>query len=142
MTPEARTRLRNLLIHHEGYRQFPYTDTTGHLTIAIGRNLTDRGISVNEALTLLEDDITFFTNKLRAVIPLFDRLNDARQIVLVNMCFNLGVNGLLRFKSMLKALENKDYEEAAKQMLNSKWAEQVGQRAHDLSTIMKDGELS
>jgi lysozyme len=141
MTPEARQKLKNLLVQHESYRQFPYVDTTGHLTIGIGRNLKDRGISLNEALYLLEEDEVYFTNKLSSILKFWDDLNEARQIVLVDMCFNLGLQGLLGFKEMMLALEAKDYQRAANEMLDSKWSEQVKDRAVCLANIMRAGEI-
>lgn len=141
MSPEGRQKLKGLLLHHESYRQFPYTDTTGHLTIGIGRNLVDRGISTTEAFYLLDEDITYFTNKLNHYLSFFLKLSENRQIVLIDMCFNVGVQGFLGFKDMMLALESHDYERAAHEMLNSKWAQQVGERASQLATIMCTNEL-
>ncbi len=141
MTPEARLKLKNLLIKHESYKQFPYVDSTGHLTVGIGRNLTSRGISSNEALYLLDEDILYFYSKLNHILKFFVDLSENRQIVLVDMCFNLGVQGLLNFTQMILALEAQDYDRAAQEMLNSKWAEQVGERASMLASIMKTGNL-
>src|ERR1700689_3447007 len=119
MTPESRSRLKHLLVSHKKYEQFPYVDTTGHLTIGIGRNLTDRGISTNEALQLLDDDILYFTSRLSHLFPEFNDLDDNRKIVLVDMCFNLGINGFFGFEKMLDAIRFKDYEKAAQEILNS-----------------------
>jgi lysozyme len=141
MTPQGRQKLKSLLISHESYKQFPYVDNTGHLTIGIGRNLNDRGISTSEAYYLLEDDIIYFTNKLNHFLSFFCRLNEARQIVLIDMCFNLGIQGLLNFTKMISALESDDYERTANEMLDSKWATQVGERATCLANIMRKGEF-
>lgn len=141
MTPEARQKLKNLLVQHESYKQFPYVDTTGHLTIGIGRNLKDRGISLNEALYLLDGDELYFSNKLSSSLKFFDDLDEPRQIVLVDMCFNLGLQGLLGFKEMMLAIEAKDYERAAQEMLESKWATQVNERATCLARIMRSGDI-
>jgi lysozyme len=141
MTPEGKQKLRSLLVQHESYRQFPYVDTTGHLTIGIGRNLADRGISQTEAFYLLDEDASYFTSKLSHYLPFFLKLSENRQIALVDMCFNLGVQGFLNFKDMILALESHDYERAAKEMLDSKWAGQVGNRAVKLAQIVKTNEL-
>jgi lysozyme len=141
MTPEAKAKLKNLLVNNESYKQFPYTDITGHLTIGIGRNLSDRGISTTEALQLLDDDIIYFISKLSHYVSFFYELSDNRKIVLVDMCFNLGINGFLQFQNMLQALENKDYETAAKEILNSKAAEQCPERYQQLADIMRTDEL-
>lgn len=141
MSPEGTLKLKKLLIQHEAYKQFPYTDTTGHVTIGIGRNLTDRGISIIEANMLLEEDISYFTDKLTRYIPLFYKLSENRKIALVDMCFNLGLRGFLSFKKMIAALESGDYQRAAKEMLDSKWATQVGLRASRLASIIQSGDL-
>lgn len=141
MTPEARQKLKGLLVQHESYRQFPYTDLTGHLTVGIGRNLTDRGISQNEAYFLLDEDISYFHAKLMHYLDCFEKLNMPRQVALVDMCFNLGLQGFLNFKEMVSALEAHDYARAADEMLDSKWAQQVGERAVRLANIVRSGEL-
>lgn len=141
MNPESRVKLKNLLVQHESFRQFPYTDTTGNLSIGIGRNLSDRGISSTEALQLLDDDIFYFSSKLSNLVPFFDKLDDNRKIVLVNMCFNLGVNGFLGFKEMLAACKSREWETASKEILDSKAAHQDRNRYEQLAYIMKTGEL-
>ncbi len=108
------------LERHEGLRLKPYRDTVGKLTLGIGRNLDDKGITPQEARMLLHNDIEYFKRSIEVNIGVYSRLNDCRQNVLLNMAFNLGIAGLKTFKNMLLALENSDYEEAAKQMLSSK----------------------
>ncbi len=142
MTPEGRQKLKALLTAHESYKQFPYSDTTGHITVGIGRNLTDRGISPTEANYLLDDDIVYFSSKLSHFLPFFSILDENRQIALIDMCFNVGLQGFLNFKNMIIALEAKDHERAAHEALNSKWAEQVGEkRATCLANIIRTGEI-
>lgn len=141
MTPESKLKLKQLLVQHESYKQFPYTDTTGHLTIGIGRNISDRGISTTEALYLLDDDIIYFTSKLNHHLSFFSSLNENRQIALIDMCFNLGIQGFLGFNNTIAALEAENYQLASECMLDSKWAEQVGQRATTLAGIVRTGEI-
>jgi lysozyme len=141
MTPDGHTKLKKLLVSHESYRQYPYVDTTGHITIGIGRNLNDRGISTTEAFYLLDDDIVYFSSKLNHYLPFFSSLTESRQIALIDMCFNLGTQGLLNFKEMIAALEKGDYETASKEMLDSKWSQQVGERASCLASIIRTGEI-
>jgi lysozyme len=141
MSPEARQKLKGLLLKHESFKPFVYTDTTHHLTIGIGRNLSDRGISQDEALILLDDDIFYFSSKLSTLLPYFDKFDDNRKICIVDLCFNLGIRGLLGFKEMLAALERKDYESAATEILNSKGATQCVERYQELAYIMRTGEL-
>jgi lysozyme len=129
--------LTNLLFKHEGLRLKPYFDIVGKLTIAVGRNLDDVGISESEALFLLCNDIESITSHLKT-IPAFNTLNTNQKIALSNMTFNLGFHGILRFKKMWAALEANNYQLAAKEMLNSKWAEQAPLRAKELSNLIRE----
>ena len=132
--------LVDMLIRHEGLRLKPYTDTVGKLTIGVGRNLTDVGISKQEAMYLLHDDIQKVQEQL-AEQSWFSGLNEARQMAITDMAFNLGLQGLLGFKKAIAALQAGDFASAASEMLNSKWAEQVGARARELANIVRTGEL-
>ena len=133
-------RLKKVLIRHEGLRLKPYRDTVGKLTIGVGRNLEDRGITKEEALFMLHNDIKAVIEELDRRIPWWRELDDIRQEVLVNMAFNLGVPRLMRFKRFLSALERRDYEKAAEEMLDSRWAEQVKRRAKELAYAMRHGK--
>ncbi|GAB7024720.1 glycoside hydrolase family protein [Salidesulfovibrio brasiliensis] len=128
---------------HEGFRARPYLCSAGKTTIGWGRNLDDRGISQEEAEVLLEHDIEGAINGLAERMPEFTLLIHAgeqvRAWVLVNMAFNLGVHGLLEFRRMREALRCADYAEAAEQMLDSRWAKQVGGRALELAEQMRRG---
>jgi lysozyme len=132
--------LRQQLIRHEGCVLLPYTDTTGHITIGIGRNLTDRGISEATALQMLEEDIRSHVSELSAALPWFERLDDVRQLVLADMAVNMGVPKLLTFRETLAAVESGDYVQAGEHMLDSLWARQVKVRAQTLAWMMKTGE--
>jgi len=132
--------LEEQLIRHEGYRRFPYKCSAGKLTIGIGRNIDDVGISKDEAIHLLENDIKQCKYDLHARYPVIKTLDETRQNVLVNMCFNLGIVRIAQFKKMWAALRVQDFPEASRQMLDSKWAKQVGKRADELAEIMKTGE--
>jgi lysozyme len=137
MTPEAKLKLRQLLTKHEDIKLFPYADTIkGKLTIGCGRNLTDRGISLTEAFTLLDDDIIYFSAKLAQYLPWFSELSENRQIALIDLTFNVGVQGVLNFTNFLHLLEQKDYVSAADDLLKTKWADQVGERAPCLANII------
>lgn len=125
---------------HEGLRLKPYYCTEGKLTIAYGRNLEDRGVSQDEADYLLANDLVFFKDRLAKELPWYLQLSEVRQAVLVNMAFNLGVDGLLKFKRMLSAAHKGNYELAAVEMLDSRWAGQVGYRAQELSEQMRTNE--
>lgn len=125
------------LIDHEGLRLKPYRDTVGKLTIGVGRNLDDVGITESEARTLLENDISTVCRELDRALPWWRDLSEPRQRALADMAFNLGTPRLLGFKRMIAALERKDYEEAANEMLLSQWADQVKSRAVRLAAAMR-----
>ena len=131
--------LKDQLIRHEGLRLTVYDCPAGYKTIGVGRNLEGKGITEEEAMYLLDNDIKDFQESLSRELPWFDSLDECRKNILTNMAFNLGISGLLKFKNTLSAVENKDWEEAASQMLDSRWAEQVGGRAKELSELMKSG---
>lgn len=141
MTPESCQKLRGLLLQHESFRAYPYNDTNGFVTIGIGRCLTTRGISKNEAFFMLDEDIFYFSSKLSQLCDYFDVLDEARKVALVDMCFNLGINGFMEFHDMHMAFREREYEKAAKAMLASKWAVQVGERAVTLAKIIECGEI-
>ena len=141
LSPENFQRLRNLIADAEGYRQFVYKDTVGKLTIGYGRNVQDRGVTKDEANVLLVNDINWAIDKLHNSFPFFAELTDVRKMVLVDMCYNLGFVGLLGFEEMLSALGKGDYYLASQEMLDSKWAKQVGDRAEILSEMMCKGVI-
>mgnify|MGYP003406297527 CR=1 FL=1 len=129
--------LKTLLINHEGIRLKPYTDTVGKLTIGVGRNLADKGITHAEALAMLDKDIADATNDCLHEFPWFVGLTEPRKWVILSMVFNLGLEGLKKFKRMLACVELEDYQGAAWEMAQSKWAQQVGMRAVELQEMMR-----
>ena len=140
-------RLINVLIRHEGLRLRPYCDKTGKtfkspdscgkLTIGAGRNLEDRGITKEEAIFMLINDIKRFEKEARDIFSDFDELDDVRHEVIINMLFNLGKSRFLKFKKFIKAVKERDFKKAAEEMLNSKWAIQVKNRAKELAFAME-----
>lgn len=134
-----RERLREQLMRDEGLRLRPYTDTTGHVSIGYGRNLTDIGISEIEAVMLLENDIDLAMDALDAALPWAKELDEPRYAVLCNMAFNLGLRGLLKFKNTLEAVRCGEYASAADRMMKSLWARQTKGRAKRLAEQMRSG---
>jgi lysozyme len=124
---------------HEGERLKPYRCTAGKLTIGVGRNLDDRGITREESAMLLDNDIRLLEIELFRALPWASALDDVRQRVLLDMAFNLGLPGLLQFKRTLEAIRTGQYQQAATMMLDSLWARQVGQRAERLARMMATG---
>lgn len=131
---------RQLLLKHEGLRLKPYRCTAGKLTIGVGRNLEDNGISKQEAFYLLERDIDAVLSSLIHKFPWFKELNDVRKAVVIDMAFNLGIKGFSNFEKTIEYIAQQEYEKASIEMLDSAWATQVGYRANDLSNLMKNGE--
>lgn len=132
-----RKELIKILKHDEGVMLKPYTDTVGKLTIGVGRNLTDNGLTEDEIDYLLNNDIDRCIHELSVKFDWFLTEKENVQIVLISMVFNLGMPRFLGFKKMIAAIENEDYKEAAAQMLDSKWARQVGKRANRLSELIQ-----
>jgi lysozyme len=128
--------LKNRLIIEEGLRLKPYKCTSNKLTIGVGRNLEDRGITEAEALFLLGNDIEDFEAQLIKALPWFCFTHITAQLVLIDMAFNMGVTGLLAFKNTLRLIKEGEYMKASVEMLDSRWAGQVGRRAKDLSDIL------
>jgi lysozyme len=124
---------------HEGERLKPYRCTAGKLTIGVGRNLEDRGITAEESAYLLNNDIQREWKALTTALPWVTGLNDVRQRVLLDMAFNLGIAGLLKFKNTLATIQRGDFVKAADMMLDSLWAKQVKGRAVRLSQMMRSG---
>lgn len=125
------------LARDEGKRSRMYLDSEGVPTIGIGHNLRDRAISERAIQVIFEDDLAEIAAEVRARIPVYETLSEARRGVLLNMAFTLGVGGLLGFPKMFAALEARDWERAADEMLDSKWARQVGDRAQRLARQMR-----
>lgn len=135
----------------EGYRRFPYFDCCGKpfrqckcekqgkLTIGIGRNLEDVGLHKEEADYLCLNDIDATHVKLAGRFPWYKLFNTARQNALINMAFNLGFAGFLKFRKTILALEAKKYRQAKIEMLDSKWAGQVERRAIRIANTIESG---
>jgi lysozyme len=135
------TPLQELLIKHEGLRLKPYRCTAGKLTIGVGHNLDDKGITETMAVFILNEDIVEVTHQCFMQIDCYRDLDQVRQDALANLAFNLGINGLLKFKNTLKAIAEKRWEDAEKGLLNSLWAKQVQKdRVDDICHMIKTGE--
>lgn len=134
--------LKDQLILHEGLKLEPYQCTAGKLTIGVGRNIEDIGITEDEARYLLDNDILRVCDELDRAVPWWRDLSDVRQRVMVDMVFNLGMSRFLQFKNFLAGVEAEDWDTAAEEMLDSRWASQVGQRANRLAEAMRTDEIA
>jgi lysozyme len=144
--------LVEVLHRDEGERLKPYDDATGRqllpgmklmgkITIGVGRNLTDMGITQAESRTMLQADIARCEREARANFPWFPLLDATRQAVVLSLVFNLGITKFKEFKNTIAAIQAGDYELAAARMLQSLWARQVGERAVRLAESMRTGVL-
>ena len=131
-------KLKAQLIVHEGLRKYPYVDTVGKLSIGVGRNLTDVGLSNQTIMQMLDEDILRTMNFINTHFLWFPRLNDVRQRAIADMTFNL-MGKMLQFKKMLAAIHVEDWNTASKELLNSKFASQVGIRAKTLAHMLRFG---
>lgn len=118
-----------------------YTDTVGKISGGIGRNLTDRGFSDDEIDLMYANDVRMAEADARALVPNFDKLNDVRQEVLVNMSFNMGKSRLAGFKKFLAAVGGQDFSRAADEMKDSAWYGQTKDRAVRLVYAMRFGSF-
>ena len=154
--------LMDKLVAHEGLRLQVYKDTLGIDTIGIGRNLEGRGISEEEldwmdipnmdaiyehgiseadATYLAQNDVQIVEEELLRAHPCVENLDAVRQLVLIDMAFNLGVPRLCKFKKMWAAIHENKFDVAAKEMLDSRWARQVKSRSTKLAHAMHHGEF-
>lgn len=148
MNDDNLNRLVTELERDEGVRRVPYVDTTGHRTIGVGHNLDAKPLpngwtpplDDGQIRALLLADLQGVFDDLDRTLPWWRDLNDVRQRVIANMCFNLGLGKLLGFRNTLIAMRQGRYSDAAAGMLGSRWAAQVGSRAHRLAAAMKTGE--
>lgn len=144
------------LVMHEGMRLKPYYCTKGKQTIGVGRNLDDnplteeekrvcgdweKGITKNAAFYLLRHDIERVEKECKKKIAFYELLDDERQYALLDMAFNLGIAGVLKFKKMLMAMACGYFEDAAKECLDSKYAKEVGQRAKRIAETIRTGKF-
>jgi lysozyme len=134
-----RDALATQLMADEGVVLKPYRCTAGKLTIGVGRNLEDIGISKEEAMVLLANDIARVEAQLDARFPWWRKMSESRQMAFANFAFNVGIGTVLTFKNTLAAMERGDYEAAAKGLEDSRWYSQVGNRAKRVVELIRKG---
>lgn len=133
------TDIKKMIKSHEGLRLKLYKDSVNKWSLGYGRNIEDMGISKEEADYLFESDYKRVQKEL-LTLPWYLGLKLNARDALTDMCFNMGLTRLLEFKTMIMYLQAKNYTGASKEILNSKWATQVGQRAKDVALLMTQGE--
>jgi len=146
--------LEKMLIRHEGDKPKAYKDSRGIWTAFIGRNLEANGLTKHEIITifqqielpenlrlfLLDNDIKNTINELTSRYHWFRKLEGARRDAVIDMCFNLGINKFHGFHDMRYAFERGDYEDAAKECLDSDAARELKSRYTELANMIKTGE--
>lgn len=132
--------LVDLLKLHEGYRAKPYVDTVGKVTIGYGFNLTDVGLYPEESEFILNNRLRRLEGELEKALPWLGQLDAVRLAVIFDMAYNMGVPTLLTFKNTLRYVREGNYTQAALNMIQSKWARQVGRRSTRLAEMMRTGE--
>ena len=135
-----RNETERILVHEEGYRAKPYRCTSGALTIGIGYNL-DAGMPFDEALLLMRHRVDGIRRALLERYEWFPKLNEARQAALVSMAYQMGTAGLFSFRRTLASIGSGNYEQASREMLDSKWARQTPARAQRTAYMMRYGKF-
>lgn len=135
-------RLKHMLTHHEGKSKYAY-EINGITHLGIGRNV-DRngglGLSDDECMYLLENDILLFTKELAQAFAWFGGLDEVRQEALIMICFTMGITRLKKFVLALGHLEQGNFEESAREFLDSRWSTQIGERAIVLASMIETGK--
>ena len=126
-------RLLQQLMIHEGLKLQPYYCTSDKLTIGVGRNLDDVGITTDEAEYMLMNDVKRVTEQCEGAFEWFNVAPDQVQEAVINLVFNMGLTAFKKFKMTIGHLEAGRYELAGAELLNSRYAEQVGQRSIDVA---------
>lgn len=137
------TMLEKLLVREEGFIPHAYQDHLGYWTIGYGKLIDKRGggITKEEGMYLLQNEVEKQLDELRRAIPWIDKLDAVRKTILQAMAFQMGVSGLLAFRKTLEAVHAGDYKKAAAGMRASKWAQQTPGRAERMAKAMESGVL-
>jgi lysozyme len=131
--------LEKMIIRHEGKRHLPYECAAGKITIGVGRNLDDMGLSEDEIMYLLRNDISRCEAELDTY-PWFRKLDQVRRDACIDLCFNMGLTRLLRFRKMIDGLDRREWDYAADELLDSRYKDQVGKRATEISEMIRTGK--
>jgi lysozyme len=134
--------LTEMLRKHEGVRDKVYLCSAGYETIGVGRNISEDGLGLSndEIDYLLNNDIKRVREELTEEYYWFAGLDEARQDAMIDISFNLGQTRLRGFVKSLEAMAREDFDTAADEFMDSKWSEQVGDRAVEVTEIIRTGE--
>ena len=134
-------RLQAMIMRHEGFKSKIYLDHLGHRTIGYGTNL-EVGLTEQQAKALLLIHLAQIETELIEALDFYDDIDAARQDVLLNMAYQMGIAGVQKFKQMIVAVRAQDWDRAALEMLDSLWANQTPSRADELSRMMQRGKYT
>jgi len=137
--------LIQMLKRHEGVKSYAYKCSQNKITVGVGRNIDQEGgigLSDDEIDYLLQNDIERVIKELASEYPWFNSLDEVRKDAMIDIAFNLGQTRLRLFKRALAGMEVGDYEKAAAEFLDSKWATQTGKRALELADMISTGDYS
>lgn len=132
-------RLKKQLVVHEGLKLKIYHCSMGHPTIGIGRNLSV-GISEEEAMYLLENDIKNVVAQCKSTFSWFDGLSGIRKEAVINLVFNMGLSKFKKFKQTIAFIEIGEFGLAGVELLDSNYAKQVGHRSVEVANMIIHGE--
>ena len=127
----------NSIKAHEGYEPMVYQCTEGHDTIGVGFKVDDLFLSEKVCDLILEEKLNDLIPRIERKLNWFRYAQDEVKLVIVNMSYQMGLNGVLQFKRALAAMEIKNWEMAADEMLDSLWARQTSRRANELADIIR-----
>ena len=122
---------------HEGYRAKVYKCTEGYDTIGYGFAVKDLHLDEDIAELILMRKLHNLLERILVAFPWFKDIDDKAKLVVINMCYQLGISGFSKFKKTIYLLETEQYEEASVEMLDSLWARQTPNRAKELSNKIK-----
>ena len=133
-------RLRETITRHEGSRLQMYQDSLGIWTIGVGHNIQEKGISPKVMELILDEDLEEAISELKRSVSFFSKMPQQVQEALVNLAFNMGIPRLMQFKKTLAYLRDGNFEAAADELLDSRYAEQVGRRADEVADMIRTAE--
>ena len=136
------SKLVEMIKRHEGVRPKVYMCSAGYETIGVGRNIAESGLGLSddEIEYLLANDIERVKGELSDTYFWFNGINEARQDAMIDICFNLGLTRLRGFVKALEAMSREQFDIAADEFMDSRWASQVGNRAVRVTEMIRTGE--
>ena len=130
-------KVRENIIKHEGWKQFPYRCTADKLSIGVGHNIEDRGLSNAAIEFILNEDIETCLMELQGSLSFWDTLPSEVQAALIDLCFNMGISRLMQFRMTIQHLKDGEWDKAAEELLDSRYAAQLPHRAEANADLIR-----